>query len=265
MIKVASVSNNIIPEINLWSEEAEVLGRLTEGRNLYNMELKKSRKVSNVSCMTTGTHIHQLPLLRQIDLRKTTRADAPWPQRWCRAAPTWPPTQGDDWCQSNNAPVWGSLRADPDGRWAVDVFAVLRRKASHQMPPRTGSTQGRWWQEPWRLSEPTIWSSAFELGCFVCVCVTSSNSWCWWQNGVCWHVLPGSPGGRRHRLPAGLSFCSISCYFFLLHHEEMIGCFRSIVDVRGRAGWGGQNISIHGQMLCQEHHPSKKRTGKICI
>lgn len=81
-----------------------------------------------------------------------------------------PPTHGDNWCQSNNAPVWSSLRTDPDGPSSRDVFAVLRRKASHQMPPRTGSTQGRWWQERWRLTEPTIWSGAFKLGCSVCAC-----------------------------------------------------------------------------------------------
>lgn len=62
----------------------------------------------------------------------------------------------------------------------------------------------------------------------------------------------------------GFHLAQLAAVFFL-HHEEMIGAFRSIVDVRGRAGWGGKKISIHGQMLCQEHHPSKKRTVKICI
>lgn len=114
---------------------------------------------------------------------------------------------------SPTTPIWSSLRTDPDGPSSVDVFAVLRRKASHQMPPRTGSTQGRWWQEWWRLSEPTIWSSAFKLGCSVCGCLSFPLIPGAGDRTVCWHVLPGSPVGRCHRLPAGLSFGSISRCF----------------------------------------------------
>lgn len=172
MIKVACVSNHI-PEINLiwrrWSSQ-----QTDRRKEFIQYGIKKAEKcLKRLLCDDRNPHpsASTTPVNRSKKKKKKTRADAPWPQRWCRAAPTWPPTHGDDWCQSNYAPVWSSPRADPDGQCSADVFAVLRRKASHQMPPRTGSTQGRWWQERWRLSEPTVWSGAFELGCFVCACV----------------------------------------------------------------------------------------------
>lgn len=158
------------------------------------MEFKKLRNVSNVSCMTTGTHAlaSTTPVNRRKGRRPTTTTSSgaahargwlAWVQR--RPSPKLP----------ENRPRWLQLR----GCLQCCGGKLTRCRPGLDPHREADGSDG--------VSAPTIWGSAFKLGCSACHFLLLAT-------GRLVDMLPGSPVRRRHRLPARLSFCSVSRLFF---------------------------------------------------